>query len=278
MTVIDQSSSQRINGRCSNGNSSSLNAPHITLEIPSPTYYYLSPIHEVPTPLPSPSHTPLPSLRRQDATLESSFGSPQRIGRSAHCCALQDRGKSIAVPDIVICTEDEDTLESSASGDQKSPVPSPKTKPSPLKIFDSNFARFDSMNISVETTEMDTIKAQAVPTLCILEPSPEDERPPETEIQCYQVDVVAAETESESAVLNWQRVNIGSPPVRRNSGKSSADVLAHEGPLRRILRDSGDKSSSLDLAVIPPMITITTNFSEAESDIDPDILGKFHRE
>jgi hypothetical protein len=45
--------------------------------------------------------------------------------------------------------------------------------------------------------------------------------------------------------------------------------------MRRVYKDTLDKSSSLELPHPPPIITITTNFSEVESDSDAGMLGKY---
>ena len=283
MTVIDPSSMSR----SSRSSGSNLSTPHITLEIPTPNYgYYLSPIHEVPTPLPSPSHTPLPSLKRQNAvpTSESSSGSPQMKRHTDSDMSVSDETATNSttmerprVPLITICSEDGiavqvptgskqaemkvSTLPSSAPPSAPSSAPaSPsliKSKPPPLNIINSNFTRFEKLQRSMEQAAIVNPPpvisvTPVVPVFCISEPSPEDS--PSKSNSC----------------LNWERINIGSPPIRKNRDNPASFI--NEGPARRIL--TADKSSSLDLPAAPPMITITANFSEVESDTDTGLLGR----
>jgi len=271
VTVIDPTSMSR--GSRSSG--SNLSTPHITLEIPTPNYgYYLSPIHEVPTPLPSPSHTPLPSLKRQNAvpTSESSSGSPQMKRHTDSDMSVSDEAATNSttmerprVPLITICSEDGIAVQVPTGSKQAemkvSTLPaSPsliKSKPPPLNIINSNFTRFEKLQRSMEQAAIVNPPpvisvTPVVPVFCISEPSPEDS--PSKSNSC----------------LNWERINIGSPPIRKNRDNPASFI--NEGPARRIL--TADKSSSLDLPAAPPMITITANFSEVESDTDTGLLGR----
>lgn len=59
----------------------------------------------------------------------------------------------------------------------------------------------------------------------------------------------------------------GSPPPHRNSNPENVFPFSGEKPGRRLLKDF-DKPTSLDLPCAPPMITVTFNMSEAESDAE----------
>lgn len=286
VTVIDQSTNQRNSRTAAN----CLAAPHITLEIPSSNYgQFLSPIREVPTPLPSPSHTPLPSLRRAERGYPFGSSSRSPLSKERHRPGLQYqkeelqssdesfKGISFALDDATslhrekksisitvpsaIRIQVESPQSTPLSSPRTSPVPSPaKTKPPPLKILDSNFRRFEHF----DALAADASKQLAtLPTLCVSVASPVNER---------QAQINAASITKRKAALNWDTVNIGSPPLRKHS-VDAGRLASPPGEQRRGLKDANDKCSSLDLPQPPPMITITTSCSEFESDTDPPMLG-----
>jgi hypothetical protein len=81
--------------------------------------------------------------------------------------------------------------------------------------------------------------------------------------------------------LEWGQVSLGSPPLRKHlPGDATVNVDDNFinntiTSMRRVYKDTLDKSSSLELPHPPPIITITTNFSEVESDSDAGMLGKY---
>ena len=267
MTVIDQSNAQRNNRSCSSSSSSNganmNNCPNITLEIPSNNYlYFLSPIHEVPTPLPSPSHTPVPSLRRQNAASDSD-GSPCKRFQPTSTKHGATRSKPLLTPSITIC-DDQGRFTEVTAGDQpaiskqpsteplQSPAaasqPPPKPKPPPIIITDSNFSRFENVDADI----------------------------PEIQIFCYSAEPsaeIGQVFESHSVASNWHKISIGSPPVKKNPATCLPSSFDATTPCRYPLKNSVDKSNSLDLPTEPPMITITSNLSEVESDTDIGILS-----
>ena len=293
---------------------SSLTTPHITLEIPSTNYgQFLSPIHEVPTPLSSPSHTPVPTLRRQSGVSDSSSVSNDSPPRTESKRLFQqnlnkddnissdDISKSscISTPSIIIDNVDGDSptpIDQSRPNitvvppiriivESDSPTPSPlsspspsRTKPPPLHIVNSNFSRFEAFSklTSMEDVPVPNLSEtrpqppRTLPVLCISEPSPVSDSPvldPEPHL--------TAEGKSQThTVMRWEHVSIGSPPIRKHSVDISqpAECQPTNDIFRRGLKEA--VSSSLDLPNPPPLITITSNFSEVESDSDAGTLGR----
>ena len=300
--------------RSNRSSTTNLTTPHITLEIPTVNYgQFLSPIHEVPTPLPSPAHTPLPSLRRVDrggnciSDSSLSSGSSGRLERKRFQLRQQPgnynssddsstapsilidsvagqenqetrQSISIVVPSAIqIRIESDSAPPSPHSSASNSPQPSPaKTKPPPLNILNSNFTRFEAFETGTESKEFRPGPPVRVPLLCVSEPSPDtDFEIPDRRCPLNQ----SAKKSQRKSVLDWEHVSLGSPPLR----KVPEDVVANaavvnsinDANVRRAFKDTLDKSSSLDLPHPPPMITITTNFSEVESDSDTGMLGKY---
>ena len=283
-------------------------APHITLEIPTINYgQFLSPIHEVPTPLPSPAHTPIPSMKRADRCGSSdsslSSGSSTLLERrrpllqqqkwnynssdeynkcglptpsivvenvSSNPENLERQSISIVVPSTIqILIESDSAQPSPVSSTANSPLPSPaKIKPPPLNILNSNFARFQTFDSSTETNEFKSTSPLKAPHVCVLEASPET-----TDFKNLQAGCgfsPAKKSQCNISKLEWEHVSLGSPPLRKHlpgdGTVNVADNLVNDtiSSIRRVFKDTLDKSSSLELPHPPPIITITTNFSEVE--------------
>ena len=278
VTVIDQA--QR-NSRSASSNLSAPFTPHITLEIPNINYgNFLSPIHEVPTPLPSPSHTPNPSLRRQ-----SNLCTDSPTHRRCKDDTSSDDSRQSSSSMLSTGWESDRTVHQmpisivvTPSAEARSPSRS-SNRPPPLQIINSNFARFEVTGRSVETEP-------SMPVVCVSEPSPEQDG---EALHDTAVDQTSSSSQCKESVLKWKHISIGSPPIRKATDAGATDVnsatsvatvgvfvaaSSNQG-FRRGLKDSfQDKSCSLDLPVAPPMITITANFSEVESDTDAGLLGK----
>lgn len=328
MAVIDPSAQHRSNNR---SNTTNLTTPHITLEIPTVNYgQFLSPIHEVPTPLPSPAHTPIPSLRRttglerggiSDSSLSSSNSSTTRLERKrsqlqqqrhnyhGHCPDVIHSGDSSGCPSIQIETvgdspdnpeqrpsisivvpsaiqiriESDSPPPSTLSSASNSPLPSPaKTKPPPLNIINSNFTRFNALQTAGSQTanEFRPTPPLRVPLLCVSQPSPDAEFVQIESASNCTSSRQCQQNKSSNNMLDWGHVSLGSPPLRKVPVDVTVNAAANvntinDASIRRAFKDTLDKSSSLDLPHPPPMITITANFSEVESDSDAGILGKY---
>lgn len=276
---------------------------------------FLSPIHEVPTPLPSPAHTPIPGPRRavdrrgsSDSSLSSGSSTVIDQRRSLlqqkwHRDSLNEKfGIGSSVPSIVekvassrenrerhsisivvpsniqIFVESDSAQPTPASSTTNSPMPSPaKTKPPRLNILNSNFTRFEAFEMSTDINEIGPVPPLTLPLLCVSEASPEKTDFDSSQNKC-QHNQLAKKSQCMS-VRDWEHVSLGSPPLRRLPveamimNNSINDISIN---IRRNFKDTLDKSSSLDLPHPPPVITITTNFSEVESDSDAGMLGKYY--
>ncbi|KAF7275274.1 hypothetical protein GWI33_012018, partial [Rhynchophorus ferrugineus] len=217
-----------------------LHPPSILLEIPSTISKCLSPIRELPTPLPSPALTPV--MRRSQSPVAR---------RAAAASALDNSGSgderiSVEIPNVSISTsEDEDAqcprfvvdpqaedglIFEEAAAMQQSALYKAKIRPPPLgQINDQDQSRPSLPLI--------------IPTLTIETPSPTRKSP--------------------TILLP------GSPPPQR-AYPHHIDSFPIPGPAkttRKMFKDF-DKPTSLDLPTAPPLITITCNLSEAESDAE----------
>lgn len=116
---------------------------------------------------------------------------------------------------------------------------------------------------------------RTLPVFCISEPSPDSDS---QDLEKHHDDLTDEKKSLTQTVMNWEHVSIGSPPVRKHPVDMTISPIqqpdnqtAKEVP-RRVLKES--VSSSLDLTNPPPMITVTANFSEVESDSDAGTLGR----
>ena len=305
VTVIDQT--QR-SSRSASSNLSTGFTPHITLEIPNSNYgSFLSPIREVATPLPSPSHTPNASLKRQSNLSSSDSPTQRRCKRTVDETSSDDSHRSSSSMPSTGWDSDRTVQQMpisivvTPSVEARSPTRS--NRPPPLQIVNSNFARFELPSDSSVDGAATSIAAAAaaaatagptpppplpscVPVVCVSEPSPEQDG---EVLVDSALDQTNCPSQCQKSVLKWKNVSIGSPPIRQLADANGAagvstGVLVTAASssfspgqgLRRGLKESyQDKSCSLDLPVAPPMITITANFSEVESDTDAGLLGKY---
>ncbi|CAH0546919.1 unnamed protein product [Brassicogethes aeneus] len=224
-----------------NSGSNFLHPPTILLEIPSTINKCLSPIREMPTPLPSPMPSPAftPIMRRSTASssIEDADISDDRISIdlpniSINCSDLDE--DELDCTDIVIDPQAEDglILEEAAAMQQNSFYRIKNQRPPPLgQLSDISGG---NIKITVQPPPLE------IPILIIQTPSP-------------------THTVAPSALFP------GSPPPR--SFKESCFQFPSPKQTRKMYKDF-DKPTSLDLPCAPPMITITCNMSEAESDID----------
>ncbi|KAK2723116.1 hypothetical protein QYM36_001707, partial [Artemia franciscana] len=266
-----------------------------SLEIPCSSYCTLSPIRELPTPLPSPTPSPQPtpnlirqtaiadkntegetsstcsSLRSRDSNSSSSEGlkkpPPQKLTIILTDC--DDKMEmELNVPVISVTECDSNPFSPSTLSSPVSRPSSPKTKPPPIEIRDSNFTRFintsneppSNGSKDVNQRKCSLSQEAKIPVLQIIAPSPVEEILP----------VLPRKKQDE---FSWKTVHIGSPPVRK------IPILTIESEIetglpKKYLRDLQEKSNSLDFPFVPPIITITSSFSEIESDTEsPDQTG-----
>jgi len=184
---------------------------------------------------------------------------------------------------IQILIEPDSAQPSPISSTANSPLPSPaKIKPPPLHIVNSNFARFEtfSTETSTEISELKSTPPLTVPHLCM-----SDAFPQTTDFEHLNTGPNQADRKSQCSrylsKLEWEQVSLGSPPLRKHvPGDPTVNVDDNVisdtiTSMRRAFKDTLDKSSSLELPHPPPIITITANFSEVESDSDAGMLGKY---
>lgn len=235
--VLDSLSAHRQSSNSGN----LLHPPTILLEIPSTISKCLSPIREMPTPLPSPALTPV--MRRSQSP----------VARRAAAAALESQGSreehiSVEIPGVSVSTsEDEDLqcpviavdpqaedgliFEEAVAMQQQSALYKTKIRPPPL-------GQINDQEPTKPTLPL------IIPTLTIETPSPTRKTP--------------------TLLLP------GSPPPQRGY-PHHMDQFPFPGPIKnnRKMFKNLDKPTSLDLPNAPPLITITCNLSEAESDAEP---------
>ncbi|XP_066250843.1 uncharacterized protein [Euwallacea similis] len=243
--VLDPLSAHRSSGSGMN----LLHPPTILLEIPSTINKCLSPIRELPTPLPSPMPSPAitPIMRRSQSPI-ARRAAGQMSASSLDDLDNSDDRISVEIPNISVSGSDDDEVRcpdiaidpqaedglimEEAAAMQQCALYKTKNRSSPLS--------------QINEKEPHPIPPPLIiPTLMIQTPSP-THKPPTILIP-------------------------GSPPPHRSYPHHQDTVFqfpptAKSG--RRMFKDF-EKPTSLDLPSAPPLITITCNMSEAESDIEP---------
>ncbi|KAJ8978845.1 hypothetical protein NQ317_004456, partial [Molorchus minor] len=234
----------------SSGGGNLLHPPTILLEIPSTISKCLSPIREMPTPLPSPMPSPAltPIMRR------SNFSSVDDVNNS-------DDKISVEIPNISMSCSDEEEIHSTdiaidphaedglilEEAAAMNSMASFRTKSRPMTIGQPSEKIPGSIIITVDPPPA------IIPTLIIQTPSP---------------------TQSASPTALFP----GSPPPQKFH--QSCFQFPSPKPTRKVLKGFV-KPNSLDLPCAPPMITITCNMSEADSDpesISPAVKPSSHLE
>ncbi|XP_050299041.1 uncharacterized protein LOC126737949 isoform X2 [Anthonomus grandis grandis] len=221
-----------------------LHPPTILLEIPSTINKCLSPIREMPTPLPSPMPSPAitPIMRRAPSPI-SRLSAGQISASSLDELENSDDKISIEIPNISVSASDDDEIRcpdividplaedglifEEVAAMQHSALYKAKNRPPPL----------GQINIQNPPPPL------VIPTLTIETPSPTRKTP--------------------------TLLVPGSPPPQRgfpqHQDTFQFPFTAKSG--RKMFKDF-EKPTSLDLPTAPPLITITCNMSEAESDIE----------
>ncbi|XP_065162399.1 uncharacterized protein [Atheta coriaria] len=231
LCVIDAMSAHK----SSTSGSNFLHPPTILLELPSTINKCLSPIRELPTPLPSPMPSPAvtPMMRRSIRVQEE--------------YPLSDEENEIAEIPIDPQAEDGLIFEEAAVMHQNAASCGnrPKQKNRPPLLGQAHLL-IPSINVTANSSpETSPTKPLIIPMLTIETPSP--------------------------TLHNAPRFILpGSPPPRLGVNSFQFPTLeksSNTTTMRKTLKDF-DKPTSLDLPFVPPMITITCNMSEAESDAE----------
>ncbi|XP_060519804.1 uncharacterized protein LOC132698003 isoform X2 [Cylas formicarius] len=236
--VLDPLSAHRTSGN------NLLHPPTILLEIPSTINKCLSPIRELPTPLPSPMPSPAltPVMRRSPSpmskrgTTSSSLDDPEA-----------DDKISIEIPNISISNSDEDDHYTDIAIDPQAEdglileeaavmkhgaLYKTKIRPPPLGQLS------DPHTQSITPPPPPPL---VIPTLIIETPSPTRKSP--------------------------SLLFPGSPPPQRAFSTHEPAFQFPSKGNRKFFKDF-DKPTSLDLPNAPPLITITCNMSEVDSDAE----------
>ncbi|XP_044766499.1 uncharacterized protein LOC123322609 isoform X2 [Coccinella septempunctata] len=225
-----------------------LHPPTILLEIPSTINKCLSPIRELPTPLPTPMPSPAltPIMRRSAAnsSIEDNDLSDDKISvelpNISISCSDDDEDDMHCSPDINVDLQAEDGLIVEEVAVMQQNMYKTKTRPPPL-------GQTSDSNQETRATEI------VIPTLMIETPSP---------TYCHSPSIYFP----------------GSPPPHKSDGTNRFQFPPASKQQRKLLKEF-DKPTSLDLPCGPPMITITCNMSEAESDaesISPAVKNSLH--
>ncbi|XP_055586798.1 uncharacterized protein LOC129739391 isoform X3 [Uranotaenia lowii] len=218
--------------------------PTILLEIPSNgiNNKCLSPIREMPTPIPSPALTPI-------------MPRPQRIRGPQ---AMHDESMSVTF-----------------SGDYSGYTTNSKPNPITIEINqpESDTDSPTPTNLSTDSTSSSNGSSRSrkapPPTISISidvqPPTPERERRerPRDLIIPELIIQQPSPTKERTEVVNIP----GSPPPQRASIGETSFLFPNKQQQKRLLKH-WEKPGSLDLPFDPPMITITANMSEVESDAD----------
>ncbi|XP_069700777.1 uncharacterized protein [Periplaneta americana] len=252
------------------GGSNLLQPPTILLEIPSGGIgKCLSPIREVPTPLatpsPSPALTPImprsapPYLRSRDEQI--SILEPGELDMQLPCITITNSDDEEDSEEKAVEVEVTDEVAKSESNPTTSPAPDKQEEVLSIQI-----------PLSFKMKASSAVCNNVGPVLVVDE---------ETSEECAGGETGCCEAESANPhpiipLLTIQQASPihripvlhlpGSPPPHRGGHAEPSFPFPGKGP-RRLLKEL-DKPNSLDLPCPPPLITVTCNMSEAESDTE----------
>ncbi|GLV32030.1 weary [Carabus blaptoides fortunei] len=288
--------------KCNDGGSNFLHPPTILLEVPTSINKCLSPIREMPTPLPTPLPSPCltPVLQRSAASSSAEdLGmdlSDDRISVELPCMSAgysddddddnnnnnDDEDLVHSLQDIAIDIQAEDGLiqEEAAVMQQTSSHATYKYKTRPpllgqIATADSTASSSSSAFAVVPGDKL--VGGDDSVTNCLSQPAPQ------TPVQQVPVPLIIPMLTIQQPSPTHTRPHLltlpGSPPPHRSPvGIQECSNFYHhhhhhptvmygDKSSRRMLKDF-DKPTSLDLPCAPPLITVTCNMSEAESDTE----------
>uniref|UniRef100_A0A182N197 Cubilin n=1 Tax=Anopheles dirus TaxID=7168 RepID=A0A182N197_9DIPT len=226
-----------------------LHPPTILLEIPSNgiNNKCLSPIREMPTPIPSPALTPI-------------MPRPQRMRTPQ---SMHDESMSV-------------TFNSGYDDYHKPHQLSIEIRPPPPpdELERGGYSSSTTLSSSPSDTTVDGPAGLGVPVISIdIHPPTPEHRSPERPRDLI-IPALVIQHPSPTKERTTVAVFPGSPPPQRANQSFDASVLSYTGGRqqqqqhqKRFLKQ-WEKPSSLDLPFEPPMITITCNSSEVVSDAD----------
>ncbi|KAK9876709.1 hypothetical protein WA026_014948 [Henosepilachna vigintioctopunctata] len=223
-----------------------LHPPTILLEIPSTISKCLSPIREMPTPLPSPIPSPhiTPLMRRSSVKSSLEYND------------LSDDRISVELPNISISCSDLDD--------------------------DDMHCTPDNIDLEAEdgliVEEVAAMHQNKYKTKVRLPPLGQSSDHPQKCPPPLMIPTLTVEMPSPTFTQSPSISFPGSPPPHKKLSTESCFPFPPPSKQRKMLKEF-DKPTSLDLPCGPPMITITCNMSEAESDaesISPAVKSSAH--
>ncbi|XP_055844862.1 uncharacterized protein LOC129911179 isoform X2 [Episyrphus balteatus] len=254
-------------------NSNLLHPPTILLEIPSNGINKcLSPIREMPTPIPSPALTPI--MPRPQRSISPIFQDDQM---SESCSDDDDRSSDnqISASIFLDLGQNENFMSHLRESENNTPTEMYNT------TFKADVHNQMSYKCRLPQSSMPTLKQQEqqqqqqqqksstflMPsiTIDIEPPTPEEKQPRPRDLVIPTLTV-----EQPSPTKNRFPMIIfpGSPPPQRASIGETSFMFPNKQQQKRLLKQF-EKPTSLDLQFVPPTITITSNMSELESDTEP---------
>ncbi|XP_062537723.1 uncharacterized protein LOC134206060 isoform X2 [Armigeres subalbatus] len=252
--VLDALSAHKTTPSATTTTTTQLHPPTILLEIPSNgiNNKCLSPIREMPTPIPSPALTPIMPRPQRGRSPQNMHDESMSVTFSGNYSGYNNSNPNQVTIEINQPESDTDSptptnLSSQSDSNSSNGSSRSRKAPPPPKI---------SISIDVQPPTPERERAVrprdlVIPELVIQQPSPTKER---------------------SSVVMFP----GSPPPQRASIGETSFHFPNKQQQKRLL-NKWEKPGSLDLPFEPPMITITSNMSELESDADcmsPAATGK----
>ncbi|XP_015833125.1 uncharacterized protein LOC103312261 isoform X4 [Tribolium castaneum] len=206
-----------------------LHPPTILLEIPSTINKCLSPIREMPTPLPSPIPSPALTPIMRRSHISSSL---------EDAAEMSDDRMSVELPNISISDDDDMPCTQDIAIDPQAEDGLILEEAAAMHQNSTRKGKHRPPPLG------QTVKSQplVIPVLTIQTPSP---------------------THSKTPSILFP----GSPPPQKPHHQEPSFQFPPPKQNRKLYKDL-DKPNSLDLPCAPPMITITCNMSEAESDAE----------
>lgn len=142
-----------------------------------------------------------------------------------------------------------------------------------ITIYETKSENPYASHSQIKRSKLDNVPAISID---INPPSPDDEI--ETRIAQRPKDLIIPELIIQTPSPTKERMPLvifpGSPPPQRAPSIGSASGLFPNKQQQKRLLMQFEKAGSLDFPFIPPMITITANMSEAESDADSPAASK----
>ncbi|XP_067641233.1 uncharacterized protein [Eurosta solidaginis] len=287
--VLDVLNAHKSSSASSSSNSSSstnlLHPPTILLEIPSNgiNNKCLSPIREMPTPIPSPALTPImprpqrsnsPIYQEDPLSICDYSDDEQRSIRSDGSDEQMSKivldlhtGETHVVIDSDVETTPTDTATTSVACQQNNNKTLECLNRLPLVRFSPPTPTTSELQLSKQTHTNPSVMALKPPAIVIdvEPPTPEEKTPRPRDLI---IPTLTVEHPSPTKNRHPMIIFPGSPPPQRASIGETSFMFPNKQQQKRLLKQF-EKPNSLEFPFVPPMITVTSNMSELESDTEP---------